>query len=80
MFYLYLFLGSWLMSISFLLGMYWVDSKVFENDIPFSDDPKEERQLKMMFYALLIPVSYTHLRAHETKANLVCRLLLEKKN
>ena len=24
-------------------------------------------------------VSYTHLRAHETKANLVCRLLLEKK-
>ena len=27
----------------------------------------------------IIPVSYTHLRAHETKANLVCRLLLEKK-
>ena len=25
-------------------------------------------------------VSYTHLRAHETKANLVCRLLLEKNN
>ena len=24
-------------------------------------------------------VYYTHLRAHETKANLVCRLLLEKK-
>ena len=24
-------------------------------------------------------VSYTHLRAHETKANLVCRLMLEKK-
>src|SRR5660397_278902 len=24
-----------------------------------------------------VPVSYTHLRAHETKANLVCRLLLE---
>ena len=24
------------------------------------------------------PVSYTHLRAHETLANLVCRLLLEK--
>src|SRR5660397_275825 len=24
----------------------------------------------------LIPVSYTHLRAHETKANLVCRLLI----
>ena len=25
------------------------------------------------------PVSYTHIRAHETKANLVCSLLLEKK-
>ena len=25
------------------------------------------------------PVSYTHLRAHETVLNLVCRLLLEKK-
>ena len=24
------------------------------------------------------PVSYTHLRAHETSAHLVCRLLLEK--
>ena len=27
----------------------------------------------------LMPVSYTHLRAHETEADLVCRLLLEKK-
>src|SRR5678810_896830 len=27
----------------------------------------------------LLPVSYTHLRAHETGRNLVCRLLLEKK-
>ena len=25
------------------------------------------------------PVSYTHLRAHETVLDLVCRLLLEKK-
>ena len=29
--------------------------------------------------SIFSPVSYTHLRAHETKANLVCRLLLEKK-
>ena len=28
---------------------------------------------------LISPVSYTHLRAHETGRNLVCRLLLEKK-
>ena len=27
----------------------------------------------------LSPVSYTHLRAHETPEHLVCRLLLEKK-
>ena len=27
----------------------------------------------------LTPVSYTHLRAHETVLDLVCRLLLEKK-
>ena len=26
------------------------------------------------------PVSYTHLRAHETVLDLVCRLLLEKKH
>src|SRR5664279_1916252 len=30
-------------------------------------------------YEKLIPVSYTHLRAHETDSYLVCRLLLEKK-
>ena len=29
--------------------------------------------------AQIEPVSYTHLRAHETGRNLVCRLLLEKK-
>ena len=29
---------------------------------------------------LIMPVSYTHLRAHETVLELVCRLLLEKKN
>ena len=30
------------------------------------------------FLELYYAVSYTHLRAHETLANLVCRLLLEK--
>ena len=29
-------------------------------------------------YYDLVAVSYTHLRAHETRSNLVCRLLLEK--
>ena len=31
------------------------------------------------YYADPGPVSYTHLRAHETVLDLVCRLLLEKK-
>ncbi|WDT36902.1 hypothetical protein PVA38_12280 [Streptococcus pneumoniae D39] len=32
-----------------------------------------------MFHLFFEPVSYTHLRAHETVLDLVCRLLLEKK-
>src|SRR5450756_1431649 len=35
---------------------------------------KNKTILKISF-----PVSYTHLRAHETRHDLVCRLLLEKK-
>src|SRR5659263_730544 len=35
--------------------------------------------LQTIFALVLIPVSYTHLRAHETRHDLVCRLLLEKK-
>src|SRR5450756_1386861 len=30
-------------------------------------------------FPVMVPVSYTHLRAHETRHDLVCRLLLEKK-
>src|SRR5660397_266748 len=37
------------------------------------------RKPTIMLLLAAAPVSYTHLRAHETKANLVCRLLLEKK-
>src|SRR5660397_283699 len=46
------------------------------------DAPWYEQYLRYIWRALhgdLGAVSYTHLRAHETKANLVCRLLLEKK-
>src|SRR5450756_2158871 len=32
-----------------------------------------------VWHRRIIPVSYTHLRAHETRHDLVCRLLLEKK-
>eukprot|EP00658_Telonema_sp_P-2_P023863 TRINITY_DN19573_c0_g3_i1.p1 TRINITY_DN19573_c0_g3~~TRINITY_DN19573_c0_g3_i1.p1 ORF type:complete len:518 (+),score=171.95 TRINITY_DN19573_c0_g3_i1:108-1661(+) len=37
------------------------------------------QQLKEIQKAYYVPVSYTHLRAHETPEHLVCRLLLEKK-
>src|SRR5659263_270939 len=33
----------------------------------------------LKFFSSHFPVSYTHLRAHETRHDLVCRLLLEKK-
>src|SRR5665811_2481381 len=36
-------------------------------------------RLGHLFRYLPNPVSYTHLRAHETVLDLVCRLLLEKK-
>src|SRR5450756_2553853 len=46
--------------------------------------PRAERLCQVVVGAQLqahdlIPVSYTHLRAHETRHDLVCRLLLEKK-
>src|SRR5450756_2730815 len=37
------------------------------------------RHWQLILVIMEIPVSYTHLRAHETRHDLVCRLLLEKK-
>ena len=49
----------------------------------FSGDPKHPNPPAVSSLAALsrttAPVSYTHLRAHETVLDLVCRLLLEKK-
>eukprot|EP00831_Metopus_contortus_P001016 TRINITY_DN10364_c0_g1_i2.p1 TRINITY_DN10364_c0_g1~~TRINITY_DN10364_c0_g1_i2.p1 ORF type:complete len:107 (+),score=22.81 TRINITY_DN10364_c0_g1_i2:114-434(+) len=39
----------------------------------------ENQQIDVKFRDIRKPVSYTHLRAHETSLHLVCRLLLEKK-
>ena len=36
--------------------------------------------LPLVMEGMTLAVSYTHLRAHETVLDLVCRLLLEKKN
>eukprot|EP00657_Telonema_sp_P-1_P004109 TRINITY_DN19513_c0_g1_i1.p1 TRINITY_DN19513_c0_g1~~TRINITY_DN19513_c0_g1_i1.p1 ORF type:complete len:158 (+),score=81.82 TRINITY_DN19513_c0_g1_i1:96-569(+) len=46
-----------------------------KNEEHFSNDEMTE----MLAYAVDAAVSYTHLRAHETVLDLVCRLLLEKK-
>ena len=50
-------------------------------DIEWAKNGEEMVQLfqEHQYRASAIPVSYTHLRAHETGRNLVCRLLLEKK-
>ena len=50
-------------------------SKDSEEDINF----KEAYEYMISLGRRFSSVSYTHLRAHETGRNLVCRLLLEKK-
>ncbi|WDT36746.1 hypothetical protein PVA38_10740 [Streptococcus pneumoniae D39] len=37
------------------------------------------RKYTLSYVGCIYSVSYTHLRAHETVLDLVCRLLLEKK-
>ena len=44
-----------------------------------SDPPYLTKVLGSATHEVDAPVSYTHLRAHETVLDLVCRLLLEKK-
>src|SRR5450759_1033649 len=49
-----------------------------EDSIPSA--PREARTTVSLLPPKVVdPVSYTHLRAHETRHDLVCRLLLEKK-
>eukprot|EP00825_Cyclidium_porcatum_P015109 TRINITY_DN18374_c0_g1_i1.p1 TRINITY_DN18374_c0_g1~~TRINITY_DN18374_c0_g1_i1.p1 ORF type:complete len:136 (-),score=29.82 TRINITY_DN18374_c0_g1_i1:17-424(-) len=43
------------------------------------NEQREKRELQQHIRIMVQPVSYTHLRAHETRHDLVCRLLLEKK-
>ena len=43
-------------------------------------EKKSIKQFDIETYHVSMPVSYTHLRAHETVLDLVCRLLLEKKH
>eukprot|EP00831_Metopus_contortus_P046430 TRINITY_DN37296_c0_g1_i3.p1 TRINITY_DN37296_c0_g1~~TRINITY_DN37296_c0_g1_i3.p1 ORF type:complete len:162 (+),score=38.61 TRINITY_DN37296_c0_g1_i3:230-715(+) len=46
------------------------------SDASFEMDLEPDSGVKRISFG---PVSYTHLRAHETSLHLVCRLLLEKK-
>ena len=48
-------------------------------DLNLKIDFKKGKQAISFEYNGLRAVSYTHLRAHETVLDLVCRLLLEKK-
>ena len=50
--------------------------------VPLKAKPGKERDVADFLtsaFRSFKPVSYTHLRAHETPEHLVCRLLLEKK-
>ena len=54
---------------------------VKRKDIARHGEYRTKRVILEMYddMAVAIPVSYTHLRAHETVLDLVCRLLLAKK-
>jgi len=78
--------GSDIPEISYHLFRYIIALDHFKNECfvieNFLEEPKSEefQEIVNLIHQRNVTVSYTHLRAHETKANLVCRLLLEKKN
>ena len=63
------------------IDLYDYDCIVLDIGLPDGNGLKliEEMQKKEHKTGIVIAVSYTHLRAHETVLDLVCRLLLEKK-
>ena len=70
-------------SVFDVMDAYDAGDSVYEIDLTFNLSPLQvETALDYIaeHRAALEPVSYTHLRAHETVLDLVCRLLLEKKN
>src|SRR5665647_3820362 len=60
-------------------GNYWRDRHVRDEDRPSTFFTVSGRNATVIHPHSFRPVSYTHLRAHETDSYLVCRLLLEKK-
>src|SRR5665648_1231787 len=78
--------------VHFMPDHYFVISDFYKGDLvfeieglfkyEFTNELGREVMLKPIILLVipgLLPVSYTHLRAHETRHDLVCRLLLEKK-
>ena len=55
------------------------ETKLLAQNASFEDRWIAEFWSDDIFELTFEPVSYTHLRAHETVLDLVCRLLLEKK-
>eukprot|EP00657_Telonema_sp_P-1_P009159 TRINITY_DN3335_c0_g1_i1.p1 TRINITY_DN3335_c0_g1~~TRINITY_DN3335_c0_g1_i1.p1 ORF type:complete len:104 (+),score=34.02 TRINITY_DN3335_c0_g1_i1:119-430(+) len=53
--------------------------KIYDSNVATRLRFTEPIRLKDLELVYFIAVSYTHLRAHETVLDLVCRLLLEKK-
>src|SRR5660397_195549 len=60
-------------------GTEWYTNQLAALQIPFTETDLQATVGKEKKVFRNVAVSYTHLRAHETKANIVCRLLLEKK-
>ena len=61
-------------------GLIVLDQQAAHERIIFERLCQAMSETEVLTQAQLFPVSYTHLRAHETLRYLVCRLLLEKKN
>ena len=69
----YLFLGGWVAGMMILVGYFLLRGRNREDTCVCSVLPGTS-------FVLLSPVSYTHLRAHETPEHLVCRLLLDPRD
>src|SRR5659263_713356 len=78
--------------LSHPLGIHWRIHRILYNNHNWSSGipcqiscesylPDNRTSIKgtLCIFPYPLPVSYTHLRAHETRHDLVCRLLLEKK-
>src|SRR5450756_2896884 len=64
-----------------ILDSYFPDARFFTDAVEF-EDFLSQSGIRPDYFVVCTPndpVSYTHLRAHETRHDLVCRLLLEKK-